>query len=272
MPDHFRIFVASPSDVRNERQAIFEVCSRLPYDPLIDRRISLEIVAWDGPYGSVPLLASVDPQAAVSAGLPLPSECDVVIVVLYSRLGTPLPMQYARDGGTRQVTGTEWEYEDALAMQAENGVPDVLVYWRRDPVNVDVTSSQGAGLLDAKRQVQLVREFFERMRSQGRGYNEYKGTDEFADLLAYHLKSVIRRHLDGHRSIRNRVLSWLDTSDMTIPRMDVISFAANNLEDPHLRIMCVDRLCEELHVVTTNEINRLGSGSFSYEEQISGSR
>jgi transcriptional regulator with XRE-family HTH domain len=56
---------------------------------------------------------------------------------------------------------------------------------------------------------------------------------------------------------RDRVISWLDSSDVPISGTDVISFAASNLEEPHLRVMCVDRLCENLDVATAHEINQL---------------
>lgn len=35
--------------------------------------------------------ASVTPQETIKQGLPKPSECDIVSVIFWSRLGTPLP-------------------------------------------------------------------------------------------------------------------------------------------------------------------------------------
>ncbi|NKY31427.1 DUF4062 domain-containing protein [Nocardia gamkensis] len=247
MPQHFRIFVASPSDVRDERQAIFEIAARVPYDPVLRGKVTLEIVAWDGPYGSIPLLATVDPQTAVSAGLPLPSECDVVVVVIHSRLGTPLPSKYAKDGGNRPVTGTEWEYEDAIRAHHASGTPEVLVYRREGPVSFDLDSTTDASIvMQAHRQIQAVEEFFSRLEAERRGYNRYKSVADFAASFAEHLKAIVRARLDNPTPVRSRVLAALADGNDDVPNSELIGFAATILEEPHLRIMAVDRLSERV--------------------------
>ncbi|MFI9408584.1 hypothetical protein [Nocardia gamkensis] len=247
VPQHFRIFVASPSDVRDERQAIFEIAARVPYDPVLRGKVTLEIVAWDGPYGSIPLLATVDPQTAVSAGLPLPSECDVVVVVIHSRLGTPLPSKYAKDDGNRPVTGTEWEYEDAIRAHHTSGTPEVLVYRREGPASLDLDSTTDASaLIQAHRQIQAVEESFSRLEAERRGFNNYNSVADFAASFADHLKTIVRARLDNPTPVRSRVLAALADGNDDVPTSELIGFAANILEEPHLRIMAVDRLSERV--------------------------
>ena len=100
-PRHLRVFLSSPQDVADERAIAVRVLSRLPYDPFLRGRVTLEIVAWDGPGGHVPMTATSTPQAAIDQGLARPSECDVVLVILWNRMGTPLPDTYRRVDGTR---------------------------------------------------------------------------------------------------------------------------------------------------------------------------
>jgi hypothetical protein len=70
MPRHFRVFLASPGDVGEERRAVYEVASRLPYDPLLRGKVTFEIVAWDGPDGGIPLYANLDPQSSIAYPCP----------------------------------------------------------------------------------------------------------------------------------------------------------------------------------------------------------
>ena len=135
-----RVFIASPGDVVDERRLARQVLGQLPYDPLVRGRLTIETVAWDQPGGGTPMYATMTPQAAITAGLPRPSECDVVVAVLWSRMGTPLPAEYVKPDGTRYASGTEWEFLDAVAGHASSGRPDVLLYRRTEALKVDVNS------------------------------------------------------------------------------------------------------------------------------------
>lgn len=61
-----------------------------------------------------------------------PPQTDIVLCILWKRLGSPLPDRYRRDNGSTP-TGTEFEFEDALKAARERGVPGVLnrLRWRR---------------------------------------------------------------------------------------------------------------------------------------------
>jgi hypothetical protein len=58
-----------------------------------------------------------------------PRRIDIVVVILWSQLGVPLPDDRFRGAiSGRVATGTEWEFEDALAGARERGVPNLLFY------------------------------------------------------------------------------------------------------------------------------------------------
>ena len=70
---------------------------QLGFDPFLRGRSTIELVAWDAPGAGAPMLANRTPQASIDAGMPRPSECDIVIAIFWSRLGTPLPSpEYSR--------------------------------------------------------------------------------------------------------------------------------------------------------------------------------
>src|SRR5512143_62066 len=110
-PRHVRIFLASPGDVSEERRVTRELLERLGREPFVRRDFTIEVVSWDDPDAPVPMLATLTPQQAVARALPRPSECDVTVVILWGRMGTPL--QERKPDGSQFLSGTDWEFEDA---------------------------------------------------------------------------------------------------------------------------------------------------------------
>ena len=107
---------------------------RLPYDAFLRGRIVLETVARDKPGADTPMLATMTPQEAIAQQRPKPSQCDIVIVIFRSRMGTTLPVDYVKPDGSAYLSGTEWEYLDALHASAQGGRrPITLVYRRTEP-------------------------------------------------------------------------------------------------------------------------------------------
>jgi len=82
-------------------------------------------------------------------------------VIVWSRLGTALPLDHFPGPLSHgQVTGTEWEFEDALASRREREAPEVLVYRMRD-AELSMKDSLAA-LEEQLGQKRLVEAFFER--------------------------------------------------------------------------------------------------------------
>lgn len=198
-PLYLRIFISSPGDVAAERALVTRLIDQLPYDPLLRDKVAFRIIAWDKPGADTPLLASMTPQEAINKGLPNPSDCDIVIVVLWSRMGTPLPFpDYQKADGTRYVSGTEWEYLDAIRGNAEHGRPEVIVYRRMPPAAVLPDDKERD---EKNKQYDRVEEFFRGFRdSTGesllRGYNTYGDLDDFSQKVETHLKVILERLLD----------------------------------------------------------------------------
>ncbi|UWE10310.1 nSTAND1 domain-containing NTPase [Actinacidiphila bryophytorum] len=194
MPIHLRVFVSSPGDVAAERAVVRSVVEQLQYDPFVRGRVTFEVVAWDQPGGGAPMTATETPQASVNRGLPRPSECDIVVVVLWSRMGTPLPFpEYTRPDGGPYPSGTEWEYEDAVRGARANGRPKVLVYRRTSKVLLDSDAGDVDRQLAQKR---LVDAFFARMRDERTGaalggHKKYGSPEGLRVEFEHDLKSLV---------------------------------------------------------------------------------
>ena len=192
-----KIFLSSPGDVSDERGLARRVLDRLSQEYGLRDRVHLEEVSWDDPGAPVPLDAHLTPQEAINNTRSKPSQCDVVVVILWSRMGTPLPPEHRKPDGTPYVSGTEWEYCDAVEAARTLGKPTVLVCRRTEELLV--------GVKDAKRdekirQSEAVETFFAGFSnpdgSLRQSYHRYSSPSEFEDLLERVLRELIARRLD----------------------------------------------------------------------------
>lgn len=130
-PSHVRrvrIFVSSPGDVGEERRMVGDIVRQVGKEDSFRRHLALDPILWDDPEAPALMLATLSPQESLNQHLVRPSECEVVITILWSRMGTPLQTPRKPDG-SQYLSGTEWEYEDACR-GSQTVTPHVLVYRR----------------------------------------------------------------------------------------------------------------------------------------------
>ncbi|MBL8133856.1 MAG: SUMF1/EgtB/PvdO family nonheme iron enzyme [Anaerolineae bacterium] len=139
--------------------------------------------------------ATMTPQTAITDGLSRPSECDVALVIFWGRIGTPLPVpEYQKPDGTPYLSGTEWEFWDALHAERDHKKPITLLYRRVEKPSIDLDDDARVA------QYQLVKSFFKQFEdSRGAltvGVNTYTTPEEFGKKLERHLRKVISEILD----------------------------------------------------------------------------
>jgi hypothetical protein len=188
---HFRVFVSSPGDVADERRAAHEILRTLPEEPAWMGKISIHVVRWDNPHSPTPMYANYTPQEAVNLQLPTPSRCDLVVLMLWSRFGTPLKHP-VRPDGSQYLSGTEWEYEDAHDANVR-----ILVFRCLDD---PLASLRDPDVAERQRQLGLVDAFFERLVSGGTGgFTSYK-KEEFESKFKRIVESALRQFLETEPS------------------------------------------------------------------------
>ena len=146
-----RFFISSPGDVFEERALAGRVIERLQSEYM--GRVVLETVLWE----HEPLVATSTFQEQIVK----PSDTDVVISILWSRLGTRLPAQFTRADGSRYESGTEYEFEEAMEGFRKNGKPDLLVYRRTAPPSVRLDDEKD--LMERLAQKKKLDEFIEQV-------------------------------------------------------------------------------------------------------------
>jgi len=192
MPQPLRVFVSSPGDVVEERLRADLVIDKLSQD--YGRFFAIESYRWE----HEPMLASGHFQDAIDP----PSKADMVILILWSRLGTPLPektgtREYHGIDGRAPVTGTEWEYEDALRAARQNGAPDIAAFRNVNPAPIDMLN------LDVQKrslqQIEALNAFWAR-HFANRGvfiaaYDTYRSLEDFSERLENTLRKLIERRI-----------------------------------------------------------------------------
>jgi hypothetical protein len=181
-PRHLTVFVSSPGDLAEERALLPQVLRDIERSPAWKGKFTFSALSWDDPHAPVPMDAHLTPQKAVDVGLGLPSQSDLIVVLLWQRMGTPMS-EPRRSDGTSYLSGTEYEFEQALA--APDG-PPVLLYRRLDEPPTPQPAAQR----------ERVQAFFDRLGPQT-AHTGYRSTRAFAERFGQDLQALLRRWDDS---------------------------------------------------------------------------
>jgi tetratricopeptide (TPR) repeat protein len=198
-----RIFISSPGDVFEERTLAQRVIERIQAE--FAGRAVLDPIFWE----HEPLLATDTFQTQIS----MPSEADVMVAILWSRLGTRLPKDFTRKDGSRYQSGTEFEFEDAVEGFRANGKPQLLVY--RKTAKASVQLDDEAALMDRidqKRKLDnFIANWFHHTEdgSLKAAFHPFESPSEFEQVLERHLRKMVQRALpDTGRNEETAAAVW----------------------------------------------------------------
>ncbi|OAN46353.1 hypothetical protein A6A04_20630 [Paramagnetospirillum marisnigri] len=181
-----RVFISSPGDVRPERLIAARVIRNL--DREFQHYCRIESVLWE----RQPLAATRNFQDGID---PPPSRSDIVLVIVWSRLGTPLPETRYRGAktGKAPVTGTEWEFEDAFAAaELSGGAPHLMVYRKTAPVLTQLGGDTEEEQRGQKAMVDgFVARWFSTTADGTLASHAFREPAEFEEMLATQLRARI---------------------------------------------------------------------------------
>ena len=184
-----RFFISSPGDVFEERAIASRVIERLQSEYI--GKVVLEPVLWE----TEPLVATSTFQHQIVK----PSDTDVVVAILWSRLGTKLPKEFVRADGSRYESGTEFEFEEAIEGFRKNGKPDLLVYRKTAPPSVRLDDEKE--LLDRLSQKKKLDTFVDKWfhdKAEGTlvaAFHAFEAPSDFEVILETHLRRLIDKYI-----------------------------------------------------------------------------
>lgn len=164
------IFLASPSDVSDERARFAEVIVEWNRAWSRDLGLRLELVRWeDDAYPGI----GTDAQDVINRRLP--TNYDLFVGIMWSRFGTPTD---------RAGSGTEEEFDRAMARFSNApGALDIFFYFKDAPIS--------PSKLDMH-QVTKVLEFKASLRNNGLLSWDFVDLDQFEKLIQLHLTKHVQ--------------------------------------------------------------------------------
>tara|TARA_R110002096_G_scaffold67332_7_gene163328 strand:- start:412 stop:5748 length:5337 start_codon:yes stop_codon:yes gene_type:complete len=191
-----KVFVSSPGDVAREREIARRVMARV--ENRFAGQVEIEPYLWE----HEPLQSSADFQG----NIPPTSSFDLVICILWTRLGTRLGPQYQTTEGRRFNSGTEFEVLTTIEAQDQppQGLPILSIFlnktdWKVPTQDLSAAQSQLAQL--QKLRDFLAQLFFEQdeedesVTLNKRAFNQYHSLDQFEDLLNKQIVQLIEKKL-----------------------------------------------------------------------------
>lgn len=165
-----QVFVASPSDVADEREILDSVVSEWNRTWSQSLGVSFELIKWET---HVRPGFSVDPQAVVNSQIT--DDYDVFLGVFWSRVGTPT---------ARAQSGSIEEFERAYDRFVRTGSPEIMIYFKEAPLAP--SKIDGA-------QFTRLQEFRKSLATKGGLLSEFENAEGFEASLRTHLSAVAQR-------------------------------------------------------------------------------
>ncbi|MDB6138899.1 MAG: hypothetical protein JWO94_1971 [Verrucomicrobiaceae bacterium] len=190
-----RIFISSPGDVAEERDRARQVVESLRRR--YAGRFFLKPVLWE----ELPLQADISFQQGIDLVLSKEQGIDIAVIILWSRLGSPLSALIRKADNTEYRSGTERELDLMLEARKQSGGtrPALMVYTRQDPASFDerLRGKPAKEQKDLIAQKLLVEQFIaEEFHDGGSGHNvrAYHNFDRpvtFSQRLRSHLVELL---------------------------------------------------------------------------------
>jgi WD40 repeat protein len=229
-----RVFVSSPGDVRTERTIADRVIRMTAEELGIPVSVQYSNLLRDpelpkSPQNSpAPDLGELilcpyfweyqrfSPELGYQDQMPNTAEFDLVVCILWSRLGTKLHPRFQMPDGSEPRSGTDLEIGWAMAQRKKTpGVPALHVYRNRSQPNPPLDSPEK--LEEFLRQWKSLQAFFESWLRDSEGqfigaFNNYYNLEEFErlfrehfrDFLSTQVSSEVQRRLIARRSQAGR--------------------------------------------------------------------
>lgn len=164
-----RIFVASPSDVLEERRTIRKVAEEYNKGAALLSNYKIEIVGWEtDTYPSIGLYAQDVINKQVG------DDYDIFIGLMWGKFGSPTD---------KAGSGTEEEFLRAYSKyKAQPNALKIMFYFKNEPISPDDIDPE---------QLVKIREFKKSLGEKGNYYWSYNESSQFEELLRMHLIKVI---------------------------------------------------------------------------------
>lgn len=205
------VFLASPSDVVNERDHVHKVIAELNRTVAPEKDVVLQVVSWEKDtfpgYGT-------DAQSVINAQIAEMKKYSLFVGIMWNRVGTPTP---------RAESGTIEEFERAVEAHCLNGQPEIWFYFRKSPSILDTDEK-----LEQRRKVVA---FTKRVEANGMPF-PYKSPSDFRDQFRQQLTIWLNSRAPPKPGEKQQATE-ADEGSKASSEIAVINVLKEFIEQPH---------------------------------------
>ncbi len=221
---NYRLFLASPGDVANEREIVKKIISEFNDQYVRELKSTISLLTWEN--NTHPAFGNY-PQSVISEQI---GNYDIFVGILWSRFGTPTP-SYG--------SGTEEEFNNAY--DKFNSNPNdirIMIYFNQDGVPLNDIDIE---------QITKIKKFKQNISSLGAYYFDFSSND-FEGIFRRHIYDVISKWNSHHlveiskeevvsqkefedKNIENEELGWLDYLDIISNKFEESTSNINMITD-----------------------------------------
>ncbi len=189
-----QVFVASPSDMDDERSVLPHVVSEFNQTWGSPNGIILDLLRWET--HSHPGIGQ-DGQDVINNQIG--DEYDIFLGLMWGRFGTPT---------NRAESGTEEEFQRAYArLTSEPGSVQIMFYFKDAGIPPSKINSE---------QLQKVQDFKKTIAKEyGALYHEFETTEQFQTKVRMHLSALVQQWMDGNVTSQLPEIPESDADNLT---------------------------------------------------------
>ena len=191
-----RVFVSSPGDAQFERSRLERVTERLNGE--FQGIVHIVPIRWE--------MELYKADQTFQAQIPEAAQCDIVVAIFRSRLGSVLPADFRRmTNGEPYPSGTAYEVLTAIDASKAHGFPDVYVFRFPQPPSVQLDDPKRN---EIETQWQHLKAFFDAWFKTPEGefkaaFQSFASTDDFEAQA----EVLLRKWLE-EKVLHGRSLTW----------------------------------------------------------------
>ncbi|BDU25283.1 DUF4062 domain-containing protein [Flavobacterium sp. GSB-24] len=235
----YSIFLASPSDLEEERFAVEEVVSELnlTYSPA--NNIVIELLKWET--HSAPGISNFHPQKIITEDIG--NDYDLFLGMIWKKFGTRTD---------ESGSGTQEEFNNAIKKyNTDNNSVQILFYFKNA---VPKTINE----IDPEELIK-IREFKKSLQEQKLLYSEFNSVDDFKNYLRIHipkrLNSIIEKQRNGTTEIVHVITNNSIDDDLGI--LDYEEMFSSSINDSNLALARITEYTQSVGSEIEEKANQL---------------
>ena len=194
----FRVFVASPSDVADERNIVGNVIDELNISYGSYNNVKLELIGWEKN-----VFPSIGDDAQDVINSQINDEYDIFVGIMWGRFGSPTK---------RNQSGTKEEFERAFLKYKKNKTAvSIMLYFKTAPISVvDIDPDQ----------IKNINVFKQELKEKGVLYGQFTQIDEFEKIFRLNLTVLLNSLINNSPHENEGLITITNNNEVDSPNID----------------------------------------------------